>query len=87
MYNFTDGSICGTNPDVVQGGLLGPGHPEAGSKRRVLNTYSSLPRPGHRSHAPLGWSYADQAEVLSRARHQQGPEYANLVPWWEHIYR
>ena len=72
----------GIQPGAVQGGLLGPG-----TKRRVLNTYSSLPRPGHTSHAPLGWSYADQAEVLSRARQQQGPEYANLVPWWEHVYR
>jgi len=66
-------------------------------KRRVLNTYSSLPRPGH-THSTLprpaaatgshliGWSYADQSEVsnhtlLSRRVPEGGPEYANLIPW------
>ena len=51
-------------------------------KRRVLNTYSSLPRPAHL----IGWSYADQSEVsshalLSRRAPEGGPEYANLIPW------
>ena len=48
-------------------------------KRRVLNTYSSLPRPGHthstlpRPSATAGshligcWSYADQSEVSNHA--------------------
>lgn len=50
--------------------------------RRVLNTYSSLPRPSHL----IGWSYADQSEVtshalLSRRAPEGGPEYANLLPW------
>ena len=51
-------------------------------KRRVLNTYSSLPRPSHL----IGWSYADTSEVsshalLSRRAPEGGPEYANLIPW------
>ena len=51
-------------------------------KRRVLNTYSSLPRPSHL----IGWSYVDQSEVsgsplLSRRAPEDGPEYANLIPW------
>ena len=51
-------------------------------KRRVLNTYSSLPRPSHL----MGWSYADQSEVsshalVSRRAPEGGPEYANLIPW------
>ena len=51
-------------------------------KRRVLNTYSSLPRPSHL----MGWSYADQSEVSSHAllrgrAPEGGPEYANLIPW------
>ena len=51
-------------------------------KRRVLNPYSSLPRPSHL----IGWSYVDQSEVsgsplLSRRAPEDGPEYANLIPW------
>ena len=55
--------------------------------RRVLNTYSSLPRPGRL----VGWRYADCQELSSHtssllARRSQeggqgGPEYANLIPW------
>jgi len=56
-------------------------------KRRVLNTYSSLPRPGQQFGSPMmGWRYADQAEVaghtlISRRAPEGGPEYANLIPW------
>ena len=53
----------------------------------MLNTYSSLPRPGRL----VGWRYADCQELSSHhstllARRTQegsqgGPEYANLIPW------
>ena len=52
---------------------------QVNNKTRVLNTYSSLPRPGH---SPLvGWRYADQSELVKRVETQGGPEYANLTPW------
>ena len=69
------------NPDNFQTMMLQT------PKRRVLNTYSSLPRPGHTFGSPMmGWRYADQAEVaghtlISRRAPEGGPEYANLIPW------
>jgi len=49
--------------------------------RRVLNTYSSLPRPGRL----VGWRYAETQEVTNSTilarRTEAGPEYANLIPW------
>ena len=62
--------------------LAGP-QSSPGTRERVLNTYSSLPRPGRM----VGWRYADTEEVSSRqtilARRTEvgGPEYANLIPW------
>ena len=69
------------NPDNFQTMML------QNPKRRVLNTYSSLPRPGHTFGSPMmGWRYADQSEVashtlISRRAPEGGPEYANLIPW------
>ena len=55
--------------------------------RRVLNTYSSLPRPGRL----VGWRYADTQEVSSHSilarRTEGGPEYANLIPWTPQPHR
>ena len=69
------------NPDNFQTMMLQT------PKRRVLNTYSSLPRPGQTFGSPMmGWRYADQSEVashtlISRRAPEGGPEYANLIPW------
>ena len=63
---------------------VGPG----GGGGRVLNTYSSLPRPSRL----VGWRYADCQELSSQhsllaRRSQGGPEYANLVPWTPQPHR
>ena len=54
---------------------------DAQSDTKMLNTYSSLPRPSKQ----FGFRYAEASEVtkhsLINSRQRDDPEYANLVPW------